>query len=199
MILKAHNISKKFGKRDVLREVSLELDKGKMYGIVGENGSGKSTLLKIIVGEWQADKGSIEISGKFGYCPQQSTLFQDLTVDENFRIFGLAYGMGDNLIREISMEMMLKFNFSKFNNERIGNLSGGTQQKLNLCIALMNKPNLLILDEPYNGFDWETYSLFWNISAQLIAEGSTILIVAHLLNEKSQFGKIFKLNYGILE
>lgn len=199
MILKVENISKSFRKKTVLSCVSFELEKGKMYGIVGENGSGKSTLLKIIVGEWKADRGKISLYGKFGYCPQQATLFSDLTIEENFLIFGLAYGLSNSAIIEVSKELMEKFNFTKFKAERDNNLSGGTQQKLNLSISLMNKPDLLILDEPYNGFDRETYLLFWDYTNYLTTNGCTILIVTHLLSETSSFSKILDLSGGTLK
>ena len=87
MILKAENMIKSFGKKKVLKGVSFSMDEGTVYGIAGENGSGKSTLLKILVGLWKADKGDFLIKGKIGYCPQESLLFSQLTVDEHFRYF----------------------------------------------------------------------------------------------------------------
>ena len=160
MILKVENISKAFGKNNVLKKVSFEMSPSLLYGIVGENGSGKSTLLKIIVGEWEPDDGNISVEGRIGYCPQKTLLFTQLTVDENLEYFAAAYRISKGDLFSRSESLMTAFNFKKYRRERVSNLSGGTQQKLNLSIALLHQPKLLILDEPYNGFDWDTYLKF---------------------------------------
>ena len=198
MILKVENISKSFGKNKVLKNVSFEMNSSLLYGIAGENGSGKSTLLKIIVGEWKPDQGNISVAGRLGYCPQKTLLFSQLTVDENLRYFAAAYEMGNTELFSRSESLMNFFNFKKYRKERIANLSGGTQQKLNLAIALLHQPKLLILDEPYNGFDWDTYLRFWNYTNQLRNEGCAILVVTHFLTEKDRFDKVFNLEEGEL-
>ncbi|MDP2891443.1 MAG: ABC transporter ATP-binding protein [Bacteroidota bacterium] len=198
MILKVENIAKSFGRNKVLNNVSFEMDAASLYGIVGENGSGKSTLLKIIVGEWKHDHGTISVSGALGYCPQNTLLFSQLTVDEHFRYFAAAYGIEKAESTDRSESLMDYFNFRKYRKEKIAHLSGGTQQKLNLAIALLHRPKLLILDEPYSGFDWDTYSRFWDYTNQLRSEGCAILVVTHLLTEKERFDRIFNLEQGEL-
>ena len=198
MILKVENIAKSFGKKQVLKNVFFEMNSSLLYGIVGENGSGKSTLLKIIVGEWKPDHGSISVKGRLGYCPQNTLLFSHLTIDEHFRYFAAAYGIGITELSSRSEFLMDYFNFKKFQKERIANLSGGTQQKLNLAIALLHQPKLLILDEPYNGFDWDTYLRFWNYTNKLREEGCTILVVTHFLTEKERFDRVYNLVNGQL-
>lgn len=198
MILKVENIAKSFGKNKVLQNVSFEMNSSSLYGIVGENGSGKSTLLKIIVGEWKSDSGKISVYDRVGYCPQKALLFSQLTVDEHFRYFAAAYGIEKAELSHRSESLMNYFNFKKFNKEKIANLSGGTQQKLNLAIALLHQPKLLILDEPYNGFDWDTYLRFWDYTHQLREEGCAILVITHLLTEKNQFDKVYNLKEGQL-
>jgi len=198
MILKVENISKAFGKNKVLKNVSFEMKSSLLYGIVGENGSGKSTLLKIIVGEWKPDHGNILVEGRVGYCPQKTLLFSQLTVDENLKYFAAAYEMGNAELFSRSESLMNVFNFKKYRKERISNLSSGTQQKLNLSIALLHQPKLLILDEPYNGFDWDTYLRFWDYTNQLRKEGCAILVVTHFLTEKDRFDKVFNLEEGEL-
>ena len=199
MILKAENIAKSFGKKKVLKDVSFEMKSGSLCGIVGENGSGKSTLLKIIVGEWKANRGNILVNGRLGYCPQIVPLFSQLTVEEHFVYFSAAYGIkkADSLKRY--EELLDHFNYLEYRKEKIANLSGGTQQKLNLTIALLHEPNLLILDEPYNGFDWDTYLRFWDYTDQLLKKDCAILIVTHLLSEKERFDRIYDLENGYLE
>ncbi len=198
MILKVSNIAKSFGKKKVLKDVSFKMKSGSLWGIVGENGSGKSSLLKIIVGEWKANFGKILINGKLGYCPQKALLFSQLTVEEHFLYFSSAYGIKKTEFSSRSEELLNHFNFEKYKNEKIASLSGGTQQKLNLSIALFHKPDLLILDEPYNGFDWDTYLKFWDYTEQLRKEGCAILIVTHFLSEKERFDKIYNLENGYL-
>jgi len=198
MILKAENIAKAFGKKKVLRDVSFEMQPGALIGVVGENGSGKSTLLKIIVGRWKADRGEVFINGKLGYCPQNPHLFSQLTVDENLKYFSTAYGIDKKDLSDMGEELLEHFNFEKYRKEKIAYLSGGTQQKLNLSIALLHKPNLLILDEPYNGFDWDTYERFWDYTDRLRKMGCAILIVTHLLSEKKRFDRIYDLRNGRL-
>jgi len=198
MILKVENITKIFGKNKILKNVSFEMNSSLLYGIVGENGSGKSTLLKIIVGEWKPDHGNISVEGRVGYCPQKTLLFSQLTVDENLKYFAAAYQMNKSELISRSESLMSFFNFKKYRKERIANLSGGTQQKLNLAIALLHQPKLLILDEPYNGFDWDTYLRFWDYTNQLRKEGCAILVVTHFLTEKERFDRIFNLVEGKL-
>ena len=198
MILKVENIAKAFGKNQVLKNVSFEMKPSSLYGIVGENGSGKSTLLKIIVGEWRPDSGKVSVAGRLGYCPQQTLLFSQLTIDEHFRYFGAAYCIDKASYEDQSGSLMEYFNFKKYKKEKIANLSGGTQQKLNLAIALLHRPNLLVLDEPYSGFDWDTYQRFWNYTHQLRNEGCAILVVTHFLTEKEGFDRVYNLVEGEL-
>jgi ABC-type multidrug transport system ATPase subunit len=199
MILTAENIAKSFGKKKVLKDVSFEMKSGSLCGIVGENGSGKSTLLKIIVGEWKANRGKILVNGRLGYCPQIVSLFSQLTVEEHFIYFSAAYGIKKTDSLKRYEELLVHFNYNKYRKEKIVNLSGGTQQKLNLTIALLHEPNLLILDEPYNGFDWDTYLRFWDYTDQLRKKGCAILIVTHLLSEKERFDRIYDLENGYLK
>ena len=154
--------------------------------------------MEIIVGARSADKGIINRNGKIGYCPQRALLFPHLTVQEHFIYFSIAYGIGRDQLKRRSEELLLRFNYKKYKQEKIINLSGGTQQKLNLSIALLHKPDLLILDEPYNGFDWDTYQRFWNYTNYLKKQGCAILIVTHLLSEKERLDRIYELENGIL-
>jgi len=198
MVLKVENIAKAFGHNKVLRDVSFDMNPSSLFGIVGENGSGKSTLLKIIVGEWKSDKGNISVEGRLGYCPQKTLLFSQLTVDEHFHYFASAYRIEKTELSNRTETLMNFFNFKKYRRERIANLSGGTQQKISLAIALIHQPDLLILDEPYNGFDWDTYLRFWDYTAQLRREGCAILIVTHFITEKDRFDKVYNLVQGKL-
>lgn len=195
MILHADHIKVRYGRNEILSDANLMIEKSGLYGLVGENGSGKSTLLKVLIGQLRPKNGLVVLNGKFGYCPQDPLVFPELTVDENFRYFAAAYGLELDWSSERD-HLLAQFNFEDYLDQRVGELSGGTRQKLNLSIALLHDPEILILDEPYSGFDWETYLRFWDHTNAVIERGRTILIVTHFLNEEDRFDKIFHLKHG---
>ena len=198
--LHARNVTKSFGPHPVLRGVSLSVGPGEIVGVVGENGSGKSTLLKILMGLTAPDSGTVVSDTTLGYCPQETSLFDALTVNENFRYFATAYGLvrlGDGWVAERD-RLIDYFGFSAYQDRLVSRLSGGTRQKLNLSIALLHAPRTLILDEPYSGFDWETYVRFWEFVDEHRAAGGGLLIVSHLVTERSKFDRVYDLRDGLM-
>lgn len=180
----------------VLRGASLEVRGGELVGLVGENGSGKSTLLRIVVGLLRADAGSVSHTGRLGYCPQEPLLWEKLTVAEHFALYGRAYGLSA-AEGSRSVERLLRLlDFSRYVGFRVDELSGGTRQKLNLALALMHDPAILVLDEPYAGFDWETYLAFWTLAAEERARGKGFLVVSHLLPERARLDRVYRLAEG---
>ena len=196
------NISKSFSQRKVLNDISFTIQPGTLTGIIGENGSGKSTLLKIMMGELHADHGTVNITGTVGYCPQESLVFPTLSVQENLLYFASAYGLTDTSNKKKftsrADELLEHLGFSAYRHERVQKLSGGTRQKLNLTISLLHDPAICILDEPYGGFDWETYKNFWEVIAKLKNRGKAVLLVAHLLNDTNHFDQLLTLKKGRL-
>ena len=180
----------------VLTGASIEVRAGELVGLVGENGSGKSTLMQIIVGLLQRDAGEVQRPGRLGYCPQTPMLWEKLTVQEHFDLFARAYGLGDEATEAAVTRLYEELRFAKYRTYRIEELSGGTRQKLNLALALMHEPELLLLDEPYAGFDWETYVRFWEMSQALRDAGMGILIVSHLLAERERLDRMYELREG---
>jgi len=164
-VLTAHGIEKAYRRgvwplrrpRRVLRGVDLALCPGEVVGLVGENGSGKSTLMKILVGALAADAGTVTHHGRLGYCPQEPQLYGRLTCDEHFELFGRAYGISAADERAARRDLYAALGFERYAGTRADQLSGGTLAKLNLGLALLADPDLLLLDEPYAGFDWDTY------------------------------------------
>lgn len=165
-------------------------------GLVGENGSGKSTLLRILVGALSADTGEIVQEGRIGYCPQQPVLYQRLTCDEHLSLFGSAYGLTNATLATRSAELYETLGFSRWSKERVDRLSGGTRAKLNLAIALLGDPDLLLLDEPYAGFDWDTYLRFWEIVDSSKARKRSILIISHFLADRERFDRVVAIEAG---
>lgn len=180
----------------VLGGVDLTLAAGEVVGLVGENGSGKSTLMKVIVGALAADAGTVTRSGRVGYCPQEPVLYARLTCDEHFELYGHAYGMTTTAMRDARRDVYTTLGFEPYARTRADRLSGGTQAKLNLGLALLADPDLLLLDEPYAGFDWDTYLKFWDLVADRRAAGRTVLIISHFVVDEQRFDRILQLRDG---
>lgn len=186
-VVQVRSVAKRYGRRPVLRDVSFEVPPGLLVGIEGENGAGKSTLLKCLVGLLRPDSGEVEVHGTVGYCPQEATLLGSLTVNEHLWLFGAGHRMPRARIAERRRELLATFRATRYADVRIDRLSGGTRQKANLIGALLHDPDLLVLDEPYQGFDYETYLRFWTFAEEYRASGSSIVVVSHMLAEKDRF------------
>jgi ABC-2 type transport system ATP-binding protein len=182
----------------VLTGVDVTLQEGEIVGIVGGNGSGKSTLMKILVGALRADAGQVTRNGTIGWCPQETLLYDRLTVAETFRLFGEAYDLPAERVVNRRDDLAERLDFERFLDYRVDRLSGGNRQKVNLAIALLHEPDLLLLDEPYTGFDWETYLAFWDLTETLVANGTAIAIISHLISERERFDRILQLSDGTL-
>jgi ABC-2 type transport system ATP-binding protein len=194
-IISSSGIIKRYGRHHILNGVSFEAFGSTMVGIVGENGSGKTTLLGILAGDLIPDSGKITVNGRIGYCPQQAVLNQSLTVTQHLEFFQAAYRVSD---LKYAQSLVKRLAYEEYLNRPVRELSGGTQQKLNLTIALMHHPSLLLLDEPYQGFDWETYLRFWDIAEELRAQGSCLLVISHLIFDKTRFDHIYEMSGGLL-
>jgi ABC-type multidrug transport system ATPase subunit len=195
--LAAAGVDKTFGRRRVLSCVSLDVSRGEIVCLVGENGSGKSTLLKILAGWLSPDRGRVTRSGSMGYCPQEALVFTHLTVLENIRFFAAAYGLPH--WQKASAGLLGFFELNGCARQRAGELSGGTRQKLNLSLALMADPALLLLDEPYAGFDWETYERFWEQALAFRRRGRTVIMASHFIHQNAPVDRVLTLRDGELQ
>ena len=201
IILEAKNVTKAYGSKQVLSGASFTAEKGETTSIVGENGSGKTTLLKIIVGMLSADSGTVIYHGKIGFCPQDQLIFDSLTIRENIQYFATSYGLRkrrNSGWKRVVNEYVDEFQIRSSMDTLVSKLSGGTKQKLNLLLALIHSPDLLILDEPYAAFDWESYLYFWNLVARMKVQGISFLIVSHLIYDRSHIDRICELQNGRL-
>jgi len=194
-VLEARDVHKAYGRHKVLTGAGLEVRAGQLVAVVGENGSGKSTLLRILAGTLAADRGEVRVTGTLGYCPQDPVVNDNLTVGQHLRYFAAARRLAS---LERAGELLGLLRFGQFKDRAAGALSGGTRQKLNLTLALLHDPDVLLLDEPYQGFDWETYLRFWDVVGDLRARGKAIVIITHLVSEQDRFDVLADLADGRL-
>ncbi|NLB88474.1 MAG: ABC transporter ATP-binding protein [Syntrophomonadaceae bacterium] len=203
-------VTKTFGPITAVKEVSLHIEKQEIFGIVGPDGAGKTTLLRMICGLIDPDTGNVQLLGKpinkleemrnlFGYMPQKFSLYGDLTVMENINFFGSLYGLDYKTIKNRAEEILSVTRLLPFHNRMADKLSGGMKQKLALCIALITRPSLLILDEPTFGVDPESRREFWKILYTLNNEGMTILVTTPYMDEAELCTKVGFLNAGVLK
>jgi ABC-type multidrug transport system ATPase subunit len=203
-LLEAHGLRKAYGRGvwpkrrtlPVLRGVDLVVNRGELVGLVGENGSGKSTLMRILIGDLRADSGRVQGSATVGYCPQSPVVYERLTVDEHLELFGAAYGLEPTALDDARRDLYSTLDFERFAGDRVEELSGGTRSKLNLALALLHDPELVLLDEPYAGFDWDTYQRFWELTAKRRDAGSGLLIISHFIDDQERFDRIYDLVAG---
>ena len=196
VLLEARGLAKRFRRRPVLRDVTMVLQAGVVVGVVGENGSGKTTLIRVLSGMLSPDGGSVLVRGRLGYCPQEPLLFGDLTVEEHLRYFAAAYGLAS--WREPGNRLLDCLGFRDRLRDRVDQLSGGTRQKLNLALALLHSPEVILLDEPYASFDAKTYAAFWDLMAQLRGAGRALLIVSPLIHDLGRFDVVAEIAEGVL-
>jgi len=189
------NVSMRFGTVEAVRDVSLAVEEGTLFGLVGSDGAGKSTLLRmaatmiaplagrIAIGGFDVVKDRKKVKPLIGYMPQRFGLYADLTVDENLRFFMDVF----NIPRSERIRRREKYlgfsNLLPFADRPAGNLSGGMKQKLGLACVLVHEPRVLILDEPTNGVDPVSRQEFWDILKQMRQEGMTILVSTAYLDE----------------
>ena len=179
-----HNIKKKFGSKNVLKDISFTIKEGDKIALLGCNGAGKSTLFKIIAGQVKSDSGLIKTQLDFkndiGMMPQDDLLIKDLTVKE--LVLLKAYM---NKLKDFEVESMLsKVELLDKKKDLVGDLSGGQQRRLSLLLSLLNNPRLLFLDEPTTGMDLASIDNFW----ELLKDSScTSVIVTHDFNQIDQF------------
>lgn len=195
-VLVAEGIGKRFGKKRVLHHAALEVVAGEAVGLVGENGAGKTTLLRICAGLLTADEGSVTVKGRVGYCPQEPGVLDLLTADEHLVLFGRGMGLARENAREEGHRILEELGFPVRDRVVAQDLSGGTRQKLNLALALLGDPRVLLLDEPYQGFDRGTYVSFWDHVDRWRGEGKAIVVVTHMLAELNRVDRVVELKVG---
>lgn len=192
-LLVATGISKRFGRKTVLSEAVLKVHRGEAVGLVGENGAGKTTLLRICAGFLTPDSGQVKVGGAIGYCPQEPGVLDLLTAEEHLVYFGAGMGLSRAQSLTDGRRLLSELGFHPQDRSVAVALSGGNRQKLNLALALIGDPQVLLLDEPYQGFDYGTYVDFWEHVGVWRLQGKAIVIVTHMLAELDRVDTVIEL------
>ncbi|MES2538172.1 MAG: ATP-binding cassette domain-containing protein [Pseudomonadota bacterium] len=199
IILSVANLCKTYGagaaKHVVIDGLSFALRKGECYGLLGPNGAGKTTTLRLCLGLTAPDSGEITLVGRavpadarparlrVGVVPQGDNLDPDFTVSENLLVFGRYFGIADADIKSRIPKLLEFANLTAKKDARIGELSGGMKRRLTLARALVNDPDLIFMDEPTTGLDPQARHMIWERLKTLLAEGKTILLTTHFMDE----------------
>jgi ABC-2 type transport system ATP-binding protein len=180
-------LSKSFGERAALREVSFDVGPGELLAVLGPNGAGKTTLLSILAGIAKADSGRIDrANGEVGWVPQQAGLYHRLTVEENLRLF--ARLEEDEDVEGTVERMLDQTGLEERRHDQVSSLSGGNQQRINIAIGLLGDPSVLLLDEPSSGLDPSQRIKLWEFVAGLSSGGTAVIYSTHQIEEASHYG-----------
>ena len=207
----AEKLVKSFGPVRAVDGVSLSVQAGQIYGLVGPDGAGKTTTIRLLCGAFQPDSGSAAIGGydlarhveaargQIGYLPQRFSLYGDLTVIENLRFFAEAHGLRNSEWRPRTLEILEFVGLAEFRDRLADQLSGGMKQKLGLAIALVHRPRVLLLDEPTGGVDPVTRQDFWQLLIRIVGtQGVSVLVSTPYMDEASRCTRIGFIHRGKL-
>jgi ABC-type multidrug transport system ATPase subunit len=205
-IVEVINIVKSFDKTIAVDDVSFDVEKGEIFGLIGPDGAGKTTLFRMLTTLFKPVKGYAKVLGldvvkdykqirkKVGYMPGRFSLYQDLSVEENLKFFATIFGTtveeNYDLIKDIYVLL------EPFKKRKAGKLSGGMKQKLALCCALIHKPDVLFLDEPTTGVDPVSRNEFWDMLRKLKEQGITILVSTPYMDEASLCDRVALMQKG---
>ena len=196
--LEARKITKRYGRSIILDGIDLTARAGEVVAIVGANGCGKSTLLRICAGLASPDSGEVRVHGTLGYCPQDGGVADFLTPDEHFVLVGAGRGSGRTASKARGRTAAAALDWPGAARAGVArHLSGGTRQKLNLVMSELGDPDVLLLDEPYQGFDNGSYQDFWAQVWRWRADGRAVVVVTHLLSELDRVDTVLDLSSAV--
>ena len=205
-IIEINNLSKSYGKTKALDNVSFNVERGELFGLIGPDGAGKTTLFRLLTTLLTPDEGSATVDGRdivkdylnirsqVGYMPGRFSLYPDLTVEENLEFFAALFGV--TIKESYDLIAPIYRQIEPFRKRRAGKLSGGMKQKLALSCTLIHRPNVLFLDEPTTGVDAVSRREFWDMLSQLKTQGITILVSTPYMDEASRCDRIALCNEG---
>jgi len=204
-VVSTRGLSKTFGRIEAVKNLSLEINEGEIFGLLGPNGSGKTTLMRMLVGLVKPSAGAAMVLGhpvsdkehlaELGYMTQAGALYGDLTVRENVEFFA---GMCGGASKERIAEVLALVELTDRADSPINTLSGGLKQRASLACALVHRPRLLILDEPTVGVDPTLRAAFWRNFREMAAKGATIIVSSHTMDEAARCDRLAFMRNGVL-
>ena len=212
ILLSVKDVKKKYGQKEALKGVSLDIYKGEIFGLLGVNGAGKTTLSSIIATLHPPTSGDITFNGKsiyqdvaeyrhhIGFCPQRPNLNPDLTLEQNLRVAASYYGISQEDTTTRLNQLIKEFALGSYLQEKAQVLSGGYKQRFMIARALMHHPQLVILDEPTVGLDPHIRRQLWNQIKELKKLGVTVILTTHYLDEAEQLSdRVCVLDGGLIK
>lgn len=204
----ARKLVKRFGAFTAVDGIDFEVKRGEIFGFLGPNGSGKTTTIRMILGLLKPSEGTVETLGvpvsahperirpRIGYMSQRFSLYNDLTVIENLRFYGRAYGLNNQEMVARVQEALRMADLEGRERMRTRDLSGGWRQRLALAAAILHRPELVVLDEPTAGVDPVSRRAFWDLLYSLVAQGTTIFITTHYMDEAEHCFRLALIQQG---
>lgn len=201
-VITVRNLTKKFGTFTAVDHISFDVKKGEIFGFLGANGAGKTTAMRMLCGlsfptsgdgsvaGFDINKSSEEIKRRIGYMSQKFSLYEDLSVIENIRLFATIYGMSDEDIRRASDNLFRSLEMEGMRNTRVKDLPVGWKQKLAFATATIHRPQVVFLDEPTGGVDPVSRRRFWEMIYKASSEGMTVFVTTHYLDEAEYCNRV---------
>ncbi len=207
-VIDVKGLTKKYGDRTVVDDFSIRVERGQIYGFLGPNGSGKTTTIRMLCGLLTPDAGegqclgfdirkqAMQIKRQVGYMTQKFSLYEDLSIAENLDFIARVYAVADR--NKVVDETLARLGLSSRRTQLAGSLSGGWKQRLALAACLLHDPKLLLLDEPTAGVDPKARREFWDQIHDLAADGLTVLVSTHYMDEAERCHRLAYIAYGKL-
>jgi ABC-2 type transport system ATP-binding protein len=200
--IKAHELTRVFGTFTAVDHISLEVRAGEIFGFLGANGAGKTTAMRMFIGLLAPSSGTASVAGydvytesekikrAIGYMSQRFSLYEDLTIRENIRLYGGIYGLARQDIAARSQQILTRLGMEQSADLQVRAIPLGWRQKLSFSVALLHRPRIIFLDEPTGGVDPITRRQFWELIYQAAAEGTTVLVTTHYMDEAEYCDRI---------
>ncbi|HET9745547.1 MAG TPA: ABC transporter ATP-binding protein [Chitinophagaceae bacterium] len=210
-VITANNLTKKFGDFTAVDHISFDVHRGEIFGFLGANGAGKTTAMRMLCGLSLPTSGEATVGGydvyrenekikkSIGYMSQKFSLYEDLTVKENMEFYGGIYHMTDKYIKEKTATILRQLHMEKERNLLVRSLPLGWKQKLAFSVALFHQPGIVFLDEPTGGVDPVTRREFWNMIYEAAANGTTLFVTTHYMDEAEYCNRVSIMVDGRIE
>ena len=209
--IEVKDLVKKFGDFTANDHLTFQVKKGEIFGFLGANGAGKTTAMRILCGLSAPTSGEVNVAGynvykdaenvkkSIGYMSQKFSLYEDLTVKENFRFYGGIYGLTGKRIKQRISELLEKLDFTHAIDRKISDIPLGWKQKLAFSIAIIHEPRIVFLDEPTGGVDPITRRQFWELIYETSSRGITVFVTTHYMDEAEYCNRVTIMDKGVIE